>query len=195
MERGARVKRVTKETEIELELRLDGEGRADINTGVGFLDHMLTLLTVHGMFDLSLSARGDLNVDSHHTVEDVGIVMGQALSQALGSFSGIMRYGSASVPMDESLAHVYLDLSRRPFLVFDVRFPCERVGEFDTELVEEFLRAFAVNSGMTLHVQVPYGKNCHHMSEAVFKALGRALDEATMVNSRASGVLSSKGIL
>ncbi len=195
MNRKAEVKRVTRETEIELSLNLDGDGNVDIDTGVGFFDHMLTLFAVHGLFDLSLTANGDLDVDAHHTVEDVGIVMGQAFTQALGDFSGIMRYGNASVPMDESLARVCLDLSRRPYLVFDARFPCERIGAFDMELVEEFLRALATNGGMTLHVQVPYGKNCHHMSEAVFKALGRALDQASMVNPRVNGVLSSKGSL
>ncbi len=195
MDRCAGLKRVTRETEIEVDLKIDGEGRAEIDTGVGFLDHMLTLWAVHGMFDLRISAKGDLHVDAHHTVEDVGIVLGQAIREALEDFAGIMRYGSASVPMEESIAHVFLDLCKRPFLVFQVQFPSEKIGDFDTELVEEFLRAFAVNSGMTLHIQVPYGKNSHHMAEAVFKALGRAVDEATRPNPRIKGVLSSKGTL
>ncbi len=195
MDRKAHVTRVTRETEIEIELELDGSGRAKVETGVGFLDHMLTLWAVHGMFNLEVSASGDLHVDAHHTVEDVGIVLGQAVKKALGGLEGIMRYGSATVPMEESLAHVYLDICNRPYLVFQVEFPSAKVGNFDTELVEEFLRAFAVNSGMTLHVQVPYGRNSHHIAEAVFKALGRAVDAATIKNPRIKGALSSKGSL
>ncbi len=195
MERSARLERVTRETNVSVVLNLDGRGDARVDTGVGFLDHMLTLWAVHGMFDLHVSATGDLHVDAHHTVEDVGIVLGQAVSSALGDFSGINRYGDAWVPMEESLAHVCVDLCRRPFLVFQVRFPTEKIGGFDTELVEEFLRALSVNSGMTLHIQVSYGRNSHHMAEAAFKALGRAMDQATMVNPRRQGVLSSKGTL
>ncbi|HID97493.1 MAG TPA: imidazoleglycerol-phosphate dehydratase HisB [Thermodesulfobacteriaceae bacterium] len=195
MDRHAVIKRTTRETDIDLTLRLDGKGRASVNTGVGFLDHMLTLWAVHGFFDLELSAQGDLEVDAHHTVEDTGICMGQAVAQALGDFSGIRRYGSARIPMEESLARVDLDLCRRPFLVFNADFRTQKVGTFDTELIEEFLRAMAVNSGMTLHAAVLYGSNSHHMAEAVFKALGRAMDQATEVDPGISGVLSSKGQL
>ncbi len=194
MRRGT-VSRITNETQIELSLCLDGKGKASINTGIGFLDHMLTLWTVHGFFDLELEARGDLDVDSHHTVEDVGICLGQGIREALEDYKGIKRYGSSRVPMEETVAQVDLDLCRRPFLVFSVPFNSPLIGRFETELVEEFLRALAVNSGMTLHVNVPYGKNNHHMAEAVFKALGRACSEACAIDPRVDGVLSSKGSL
>ena len=189
------ITRRTKETSIELKLNLDGSGKATINTGVGFMDHMLTLWTVHGFFDLDLMAKGDLDVDSHHTVEDVGICLGRAIAQALGDYSGISRYGSARVPMEETVSQVDLDLCRRPYLVFSVPFTAPFIGRFETEMVEEFLRALAVNSGMTLHVNVPYGKNNHHMAEAVFKALGRALDQAVSQDTRVKGTLSSKGTI
>ncbi len=195
MAREAEVKRTTQETAIELGLRIDGQGRASIDTGIGFLDHMLTLWTVHGLFDLDLMARGDLAVGAHHTVEDVGICLGKALAQAIGDLSGIRRYGSSSIPMEDALAHVNLDICNRPYLVYRVKFLTDKIGAFDTELVEEFLRAFAVNSGMTLHVQVDHGKNSHHIAEAVFKALGRAVDLATQLDPRLEGPLSSKGIL
>ncbi len=189
------ISRKTKETAIELALDLDGIGQASVATGVGFMDHMLTLLTVHGFFDLELVARGDLDVDSHHTVEDVGICLGQAIAQALGDYQGISRYGSARVPMEETIAQVDLDLCRRPYLVFNVPFSSPFIGRFETEMIEEFLRAVAINCGMTLHVHVPYGKNNHHMAEAVFKALGRALDQAVSIDSRIRGALSSKGTI
>ena len=189
------ITRRTKETSIELKLNLDGSGKATINTGVGFMDHMLTLWTVHGFFDLDLMAKGDLDVDSHHTVEDVGICLGRAIAQALDDYSGISRYGSARVPMEETVGQVDLDLCRRPYLVFSVPFTAPFIGRFETEMVEEFLRALAVNSGMTLHVNVPYGKNNHHMAEAVFKALGRALDQAVSQDTRVKGTLSSKGTI
>ncbi len=190
------VQRKTMETSVDLSVTIEGTGRANIDTGVGFLDHMLTLWTVHGFFDLSIKATGDLAVDDHHTVEDVAITLGTGLKKALGGLRGIRRYGQAAVPMEEALAMVYLDICSRPYLVFDVRFPSSKIGQFDTELVEEFLRALAVNCGMTLHVRVPYGKNSHHMAEAIFKALGRALDQATAEEPRLkSGVLSSKGSL
>ncbi len=195
MSRHAKISRATKETDIDLSLTIEGHGKASVKTGVGFLDHMLTLWAVHGFFDLDLRAAGDLDVDAHHTVEDVGICLGKALNQALGDFSGIRRYGSASVPMEEALAHVDLDICRRPYLVYSVNFLTSKIGNFDTELVEEFLRAFAVNSGITLHVEVPYGKNSHHMAEAVFKALGKAIDQATRLDTRLKGPLSSKGEL
>ncbi len=195
MTRSAIIKRATKETNIELRLVLDGSGNSDINTGIPFFDHMLTLWSVHGFFDLCIKATGDLEVDGHHTVEDVGICLGLALKEALEDFSGIRRYGSASVPMEETLARVDLDLCKRPYLVFNALFPSSKVGNFDTELVEEFLRAVVINCGMTLHVNVPYGKNCHHISEAIFKAFGKATDRATQHDPRIHGPLSSKGTL
>ena len=195
MSRDAKISRTTKETDINLSLNIDGRGNASINTGVAFLDHMLTLWTVHGFFDLDLNATGDLEVDAHHTVEDIGICLGKALAQAIGDLSGIKRFGNASIPMEETLACVNLDICNRPYLVYKVNFLTSKTGNFDTELVEEFLRAMAVNSGMTLHVQVPYGKNSHHIAEAVFKALGRAIDQATQFDPRLKGPLSSKGTL
>ncbi len=196
MTRTAQITRKTKETDINLLLGLDGAGNTDVKTGIPFLDHMLTLLAVHGFFDLTLRATGDLEVDAHHTVEDVGICLGLAFKNALGDLGGIKRYGNATVPMEEALASVDLDICRRPFLAFQAQFPCEKIGAFDTELVEEFLRAFATNAGVTLHVRISYGKNCHHMAEAVFKALGKALDVASSLDTRLSdNCLSSKGTL
>jgi len=187
--------RTTNETEIDISLSVDGAGKSDIATGVGFLDHMLTLWAVHGLFDLKIKARGDVHVDYHHTVEDVGICLGMAFARALGDLKGIRRYGFQILPMEEALATVAIDICKRPYLVFNVAFPTEKVGAFDTELVEEFLRAVVVNSGITLHVNVEYGKNSHHISEAVFKALGRAMDKATLLDMRVKGVPSSKGKL
>jgi imidazoleglycerol-phosphate dehydratase len=176
-------------------LNLDGAGLVQIDTGVGFFDHMLTAAMVHGFFDLKLEAAGDLQVDDHHTVEDVGIVLGQAFARALGDFSGIRRFGDAAVPMDEALARVTVDLSRRPFLVYEAPITCEKVGTFDSQLVEEFWRAFAVNLGANLHVDLVRGKNMHHVFEAIFKAAGRALDQASSREPRASGAVSTKGVL
>ena len=193
--RRAKVERTTKETEIRLELALDGSGRAEIATGVGFMDHMLTLLAVHGFFDLTLTAKGDTRVDDHHTVEDLGICLGQALARALGDKSGIRRYGHAYVPMDETLARVCLDLSNRPYLHYGVTVPQEKIGAFDACLVKEFLRAFALHSGCTLHVDLLHGENGHHIIEAVFKALGQALRQAAAPLPGLSGQLSSKGTL
>ncbi|MDL1958507.1 MAG: imidazoleglycerol-phosphate dehydratase HisB [Deltaproteobacteria bacterium] len=195
MPRNAKISRTTKETDINLNLTIDGQGKASINTGIGFLDHMLTLWAVHGFFDLDIRATGDLEVDAHHTVEDIGICLGKALAQAIGDLSGIRRFGNASIPMEETLACVNLDICNRPFLVYKVGFLTSKIGNFDTELVEEFLRAMAVNSGMTLHVHVPYGKNGHHIAEAAFKALGKAIDQATQFDPRLKGPLSSKGTL
>jgi len=195
MSRYAKISRTTKETDINLSLNIDGQGKASINTGVGFLNHMLTLWTVHGFFDLDIKAVGDLEVDAHHTVEDIGICLGKALTQALKDFSGIRRFGNVAVPMDETLACVNLDICNRPHLIYKVNFLTSKIGSFDTELIEEFLRAMVINSGMTLHVQVPYGKNSHHIAEALFKALGKAIDQATQVDSRLKGPLSSKGVL
>ncbi|MGN0678391.1 MAG: imidazoleglycerol-phosphate dehydratase HisB [Oscillospiraceae bacterium] len=193
MNRKSQITRKTRETDITALLQLDG-GEVKINTGIGFLDHMLTALAVHGGFGLLLDAKGDLNVDGHHTAEDVGIVLGKALGEALGDKSGIMRYGSAFIPMDESLGFCSVDVSGRPFLVFNAEFKNERVGEFDTCLVEEFMRAFAFNAGITLHLRVEYGANDHHKIEALFKALAYALKQATRPN--ADGVfVSTKGVL
>ena len=195
MARTAELSRNTAETAIQLKLDIDGSGSSTIETGVGFLDHMLTLFSRHGLFDLELKASGDLQVDAHHTVEDIGIVLGLALRQALGGKESIRRYGTSTVPMDEALASVALDLGGRPYLVCNVNFTSERVGDMDTELVEEFFRAVSVNAGMNLHINVQYGNNNHHMAEAVFKAFGRALDEATREDGRIVGVMSTKGVL
>jgi imidazoleglycerol-phosphate dehydratase len=193
--RAADETRQTKETDIAVSLDLDGDGATSASTGVGFLDHMLDLLGKHALFGLDIQARGDTQVDAHHTVEDVGICLGRALVAALGDKAGIRRFGFASVPMDEALAEVSLDISGRPFAAFEVTFPTEKTGEFDAQLAEEFLRAFAVNAGLTLHVRVPYGRNTHHIVEAVFKATARALREAVAVDPRVSGVPSTKGTL
>lgn len=195
MGRTAEIKRKTGETDISLSLVMDGSGKSSIRTGIGFFDHMLTLYAKHGLFDLSVEAQGDLEVDAHHTVEDVGIVLGHAIKQAAGEKKSIKRYGTSFVPMDEALAMVSLDMSGRPFLVFDAPLSGGRVGEMDTELVEEFFRAVAFNAGITLHIKVLYGSNNHHMIEAMFKAFGRALDEATTFDQRIEGVMSTKGIL
>ncbi len=190
--RTATVERNTKETQIKATLCLDG-GEVAVSTGNGFFDHMLTAFAVHGGFGLQLTVQGDLEVDTHHTVEDTGIVLGQALRRALGDFSGIARYGSFAVPMDESLARCDLDLSNRPFLVFRATFQQERCGDYETCVTEEFWRAFAVNAGITLHIDVPYGTNAHHQIEAVFKAVGHALHGA--VQPTGGAVLSTKGVL
>jgi imidazoleglycerol-phosphate dehydratase len=193
--RAATINRQTKETTIGLTLDLDGAGRAKVSTGVGFFDHMLDLLARHGLFDLEVTATGDLHVDSHHTVEDVGIVLGQALEKSLGDKRGIYRYGWAIVPMDESLAQVAVDLSGRPAFVFNVNFTGPLIGQFPVELVEEFLKALATSAKMNLHVTVPYGSNNHHISEAIFKALAKALRQATSLDPRNNDVPSTKGSL
>lgn len=193
--RSARIERKTNETDIVLELQLDGTGRANLNTGVPFLDHMLTLFSVHGFFDLAIEAKGDLEVDAHHSVEDIGICLGQALDQALSSRAGIGRYGTATVPMDEARANVSLDLSKRPLLVLQMPTLAERVGSFETELTPEFFRAVCRHGGMTLHIDVPCGVNTHHILEAIFKAWGRALDQAVQIDPRRNAVPSSKGLL
>ena len=190
--RTATVERNTKETQIAATLCLDG-GEVAVSTGNGFFDHMLTAFAVHGGFGLQLTVQGDLEVDTHHTVEDTGIVLGQALRRALGDFGGIAWYGSFTVPMDESLARCDLDLSNRPFLVFRATFQQERCGDYETCVTEEFWRAFAVNAGITLHIDVPYGTNAHHQIEAVFKAVGHALHGA--VQPTGGAVLSTKGVL
>ncbi len=193
--RQGRIDRRTKETQIQLEFTIDGQGQVDLRTGVPFLDHMLTLFCVHGLFDMTLQAVGDLEVDAHHTVEDIGICLGEALAMALGDRKGIRRYGFAVTPMDEACAQVALDLSNRPYLVYQTPPLAASVGQFETELVPEFLRAFCLRGGVTLHIQAPYGSNTHHIIEALFKALGRALDEATRTDERRAGVPSSKGSL
>ncbi len=193
--RTGRVERNTRETRIKVQFSLDGRGSGDIDTGVPFMDHMLRLFAVHGFFDLHLKASGDLEIDAHHTVEDIGICLGEALNEALGDRKGIQRYGSAIVPMDEARATVVLDLSNRPFLVYQVP-PCgDRVGQFETELIPEFFRAFCQHAGVTLHIDVACGSNTHHILEAVFKAWGRALDQASQMDPRRQGVPSSKGTL
>jgi imidazoleglycerol-phosphate dehydratase len=193
--RQATVERITNETKIMADLTVDGDGKAEMRTGVPFLDHMLSLFSVHGFFDLKLQAEGDLEIDAHHTVEDIGICLGGALSKALGERKGIRRYGHAVVPMDEACAAVTLDLSNRPFLVYRVPSLAARVGQFETELVPEFFRAFSQHGGVTLHVEGLYGSNTHHILEAVFKAWGRALDQATRFDERRTGIPSSKGTL
>jgi imidazoleglycerol-phosphate dehydratase len=195
MPRNAQLSRKTAETDISLRLDIDGSGISSVDTGVGFLDHMLTLFSKHGLMDLEVKASGDLHVDAHHTVEDIGIVLGQALNQALGDKRSIRRYGTAYVPMDEALAMVSVDISGRPYLVCNTRFNAQRVGDMDTELVEEFFRAVSVNAGMNIHINVMYGSKNHHMAEAVFKAFGRAVDEAAAIDERIDGVMSTKGML
>ncbi|MCC6239459.1 MAG: imidazoleglycerol-phosphate dehydratase HisB [Phycisphaerales bacterium] len=194
-QRKAESKRQTRETKITASINLDGQGVAKVETSVGFFDHMLDLLARHSLIDLTISAVGDLDVDSHHTVEDVGIVLGQLLGKALGDKRGIYRYGWALVPMDESLAQVAVDLSGRPALVFNVPFQGELIGSFATELVEEFFKAVASNAGMNLHINVPYGKNNHHIAEAIFKAVAKALRQAVDHDPRNSEIPSTKGSL
>jgi imidazoleglycerol-phosphate dehydratase len=189
------VSRITNETDVKLNIDIDGIGKNNITTGIGFFDHMLQLFSQHGFFDLEIAASGDLQVDGHHTVEDVGIALGMAIKNALADKKGIRRYGSFLLPMDEALVLCAIDLSGRPFLVFDAQMPGSFVGSFDTELVEEFFRAVAFHAGMNLHIKLFYGKNTHHMIEAMFKAFARALDEATSYDSRINGVMSTKGSL
>ena len=193
--RRAEIERKTAETQISIKLNLDGEGTCDIATGIGFLDHMLTLLAKHSFMDLTVKAKGDLEVDSHHTVEDIGIVLGEALQEALGDKAGIHRYGNCFIPMDETLAQACLDFSGRPFLVFGAEIPKIQLGNYDTEMTEEFFRAVAMHCGLTLHIRVLYGSNVHHIIEAIFKAFARAVAEATAVDPRVKGVMSSKGVL
>ncbi len=196
MNRHATIHRDTKETQIRLKLDLDGTGVASVNTGVGFFDHMLDLLGKHSLIDLTIDAKGDLEVDQHHTVEDVGICIGQALEKAVGDKRGIYRYGWAIVPMDESLAQVALDLSGRPALVYNVTFTSPLIGDFATELVQEFFQAIANNAKMNLHINVPYGANSHHIAEAIFKGFAKALRQATTIDACAKdAVPSTKGTL
>jgi imidazoleglycerol-phosphate dehydratase len=193
--RSATVTRRTKETDIRVEVKLDGQGRYDVKTGIPFLDHMLEILARHGLFDLTVRASGDLDVDHHHTVEDVGLVLGQALRDALGDKAGIRRFGEATVPLDEALVSTVVDLSGRPFLAYEVKIEQAKIGAFDVELIHDFLLALANQVGMNLHVRMAAGRNPHHIVEAIFKSLARALDVATQRDPRVQGVLSTKGSL
>lgn len=195
MARVATLERITNETRIRLELNVDGTGKGAICTSVPFLDHMLNLFARHGLFDLTVEANGDIDIDFHHTVEDIGIVLGDAFKQALGDKKGIRRYGQASVPMDETLASVSIDISGRPYLVYNVRLPKVKIGDFDVELAREFFQAFVNNAGLNLHINVMYGDNVHHIIEACFKAVARAMDVATQFDPRVEGVMSTKGVL
>ena len=194
--RRASIKRTTKETDIEVAVNLDGKGVSNISTGVGFFDHMLDLLARHSRIDITVKAKGDLHIDHHHTTEDVGIALGQAVKQALGDMKGIARYASLHMPMDEALTRVAIDVSGRPFLVFKAKFGRDKVGAFDTELVQEWFQAFAMNAGVTLHIETLYGTNDHHIAESCFKGLARALRAAFAIDPRAAGeVPSTKGTL
>jgi imidazoleglycerol-phosphate dehydratase len=195
MSRTAAIERITRETRIKLSIDLDGSGQGKICTSVPFLDHMLDLFARHGLFDLMVEAQGDIDIDCHHTVEDIGIVLGQAMKEARGDKKGIRRYGQASLPMDETLAEVVTDLSGRPFLVYNVDLPKVKIGDFDVELGREFFQAFVNNLGANLHINVKYGDNVHHVLEACFKGAAKALDMATQVDPRIEGVLSTKGKL
>lgn len=193
--RASEITRKTKETNIAVSLELDGTGNSRINTGVGFFDHMLTGMARHGFMDMSVSVSGDLNVDDHHTIEDTGIVIGQAIAKALGDKAGIRRFGSCILPMDETLVLVAVDLSGRPYFVSDAEFPTEMIGKMHSEMVNEFFYAVSYSAAMNLHIKVLRGSNSHHIAEAIFKAFGRALDEAAAIDERVNGVLSTKGAL
>ncbi len=195
MNRSAQKERITKETSIKVSIDIDGTGRATISTGIGFFDHMLTLFACHGLFDLEVKAEGDLQVDYHHTVEDVGIVLGDCILEALGNRVGIRRYGHAVVPMDEALAMATVDLGGRPYLVYNCEIGPSKVGNFDVELAEEFLRALSNHLLANIHVNLIYGKNSHHILEAIFKALARSLDTATAIDPRVGGQPTTKGVL
>jgi len=193
--RNKEISRATAETSIVMDFNIDGSGKTDIKTGVGFLDHMLTLFTKHGLFDLKVHCDGDIEVDQHHTVEDIGIVLGQAFYASIGTKEGIDRYATVSIPMDEALSTVSIDISGRPFFVYNVEGLKDKVGEFDTELVEEFFTAFVSHARVTLHINLAYGKNSHHIIESIFKAFGRALNAASTINPNVKGIPSTKGLL
>jgi imidazoleglycerol-phosphate dehydratase len=195
MDRSSEIKRKTKETDISMLYNIDGVGNYNIHTGIGFFDHMMTHIAKHGFFDFNLKCLGDLEVDCHHTIEDIGIVFGKCIKEAVGNKSGIKRYGSTIIPMDETLILCALDLSGRPYLNFDVNLTTNRIGTMDTEMVEEFFRAVAMNAEMNLHIKQLEGKNNHHIVEGIFKAFGKALDEATLIDPRIKGTLSTKGVL
>lgn len=195
MSRQAEIKRATKETDIHVKLDLDGEGKSAVSTGVAFLDHMLELFARHGLFDLEVTCKGDLQIDDHHSVEDTAICLGQTFAEALGDKKGIVRYGAAYTPMDETLARAVADLSGRPYLVYKVRNTRDRIGTFSVEMAEHFWRSFAENCKLNLHIEVLYGRNQHHIIEAVFKSAARALSQATRIDGRIQGVMSTKGTL
>lgn len=195
MGRTAEIARKTTETEVFVALDVDGEGKGEIGTSIPFLDHMLVLWARHGSFDLTVQGRGDREIDDHHLVEDLGICLGEAVRQALGDKEGIARYGEATVPMDECLCQVVLDISGRPYLVYNVEFGAAKIGDFDPALLKEFFKAFSDHSGMNLHINLSYGANSHHMAEAIFKALARALKNAVCISGNIKGVLSTKGVL
>lgn len=194
--RESNLERKTKETEIKINLNLDGTGKSNIDTGIGFIDHMLELFSFHSGIDLVVKCNGDLNVDGHHTVEDLGILLGKSIREALGDKKGILRYGDCFMPMDETLSHCSLDISGRPYLVFNVNLPSEKVGTFETELTEEFFRAVAMNGELTLHLNLEYGKNTHHIIESLFKSFGRSMKQAIKIDKEnPNKILSSKGML
>lgn len=195
MKRTAQIKRNTKETQIAVKLNLDGAGKCAVSTGIEFMDHMLQLFARHGKIDLELKAKGDLGVDYHHTVEDLGIALGTALKNALGNKAGIRRYGLSLLPMDEALAQVALDISGRPYLVYDVEYGKKKIVNFDPQLIEEFFYAFAINAGVTLHINLLAGKNVHHIFEAVFKGFAKAVEMAVAIDKREKGIPSTKGVL
>ena len=196
MARTAEIKRTTGETDISIKIDIDGQGKSDIDTGIGFFDHMLTALSKHSGMDLDIKCKGDLYVDAHHSVEDVGIALGQAFAQAMGDKKGIVRYGSARCPLDEALGDAVIDISSRPFIVFNCEFTADKCGEMDTQLFEEFFRSFAFNAGITLHISSPYGVNDHHKAEAMFKSLARAIRQAAAIDTRFKDqVISTKGVL
>ncbi|RLA94046.1 MAG: imidazoleglycerol-phosphate dehydratase HisB [Deltaproteobacteria bacterium] len=195
MKREISLKRETSETQINLQINLDGKGEANIDTGVPFFNHMLELMAKHGFFDLQIKAKGDIEVDCHHTVEDIGILLGEAFKKTLDEKKGIRRYGFAAVPMDEVLAQVAIDISNRPYLVYNLPIKNGKVGTLDIEVIKEFFQAFSYTAGFTIHINVPYGNNRHHVIEAVFKAFGRAICEAVTLDPRIQGVLSTKGVL
>ena len=195
MSRNANVVRKTKETDITLSINMDGTGKSNISTGVGFFDHMLEGFSKHGFFDLEVKVNGDLQVDAHHTVEDTGIVLGQAIAEAIGDKKGIKRYGSFILPMDDALVLCAIDLCGRPYFQFDLEFPTEKIGSFDTELIREFFYAISYKCGMNLHMKMLSGINSHHIAEAAFKAFAKALDQATSIDERIEGILSTKGSL
>lgn len=196
MARTAEIKRTTGETDISIKIDIDGQGKSDIDTGIGFFDHMLTALSKHSGMDLNIKCKGDLYVDAHHSVEDVGIALGQAFAQAMGDKKGIVRYGSARCPLDEALGDAVIDISGRPFIVFNCDFTADKCGEMDTQLFEEFFRSFAFNAGITLHISSPYGVNDHHKAEAMFKSLARAIRQAAAIDTRFKDqVISTKGVL
>ena len=196
MARTAEIKRTTGETDIFVKIDIDGQGKSDINTGIGFFDHMLTALSKHSGMDLEIKCKGDLYVDAHHSVEDVSIALGQAFAQAMGDKKGIVRYGSARCPLDEALGDAVIDISGRPFIVFNCEFAADKCGEMDTQLFEEFFRSFAFNAGITLHISSPYGVNDHHKAEAMFKSLARAIRMAAAIDTRFKDqVISTKGVL